>query len=137
MFNLIKEIKSKAGELHFQRYDVISWPWLRIYIHNIAERDKDLHPHSHPWHFVSFALKGEYIEEWQSEDGSKKKTTVHNFPHVMFRKAQDFHKIVYTSKPSVWTLVIAFGKKKPWGLKVGNQVIGNEEYRILKQQGQL
>jgi hypothetical protein len=144
MLKRIKEIKSKSGELHFERWSIIDTSFFKVYLHHIAERDMDLHPHSHPWHFISIILRGGYIEEWVKADGTKKKSIVHNFPSLFFRKAQDFHKITWVTNPKaeyyrspVYTLVFAFGKRRPWGFKVGNMVVGNEEYRQLKHEGLL
>ena len=62
MFKLVKEIRSKKGELHFKRWRILSTPWFNIFLHfiNRADEDKDLH--DHPWSFWSIILKGGYIE---------------------------------------------------------------------------
>ncbi len=40
---LVKEIKSKAGELHFRRWRLLQLPFFAIYIHGIYKSDEDLH----------------------------------------------------------------------------------------------
>ena len=59
---LVKEIKSKAGELHFRRWRFLETPWFGIYLHYIAKADEDKHPHDHPWSFVGIILWGGYEE---------------------------------------------------------------------------
>jgi hypothetical protein len=63
IIKLVKEIRSKEGILHFQRYELFKTPWFRCYLHRIFEGDKDLHLHNHPWNFLGIILKGSYIEE--------------------------------------------------------------------------
>lgn len=64
---LIKEIKSKLGILHFQRWRIVQTPWFSIYIHRIFREDEDQHCHSHPWSFVSFILNGSYTEKYPDD----------------------------------------------------------------------
>lgn len=58
----VKEIRSKDGELHFQRWALFDNRWFGIYLHHILKADEDKHPHSHPWSFVAVILKGGYRE---------------------------------------------------------------------------
>src|SRR5688572_9771849 len=139
MFKLIKDIKSKAGIQHFKRWNILSTPWFRIYLHEISRADEDFHLHSHPWHFISLILKGGYSEKWISERESKHimpykmkyELISHHRWNILFRKAGDFHKII-DIKPSTKTLVFTFGKKRPWGFYVDGKVISNDEYRKMK-----
>jgi len=42
MFKLIKEIRSKADELHFKRWEIINFPFgYGVYLHYIAKADED------------------------------------------------------------------------------------------------
>lgn len=45
---LIKEIKSKTGDLHFRRWRIIETPWFSIYVHGIYKADEEAHLHDHP-----------------------------------------------------------------------------------------
>lgn len=59
---LVKEIKSKQGEVHFRRYRLLQTPWFAIYIHHILISDQDKDMHDHPWNFTSVILEGAYRE---------------------------------------------------------------------------
>ena len=67
---LIKEIKSKAGELHFKRWEILKTHFGSIWLHAIYKADTDKHLHNHPWDFISVVLRGSYYE--QTPLGNKK-----------------------------------------------------------------
>lgn len=125
------EIRSQTGTLHFRRWRLIETTYFRFYVHEIFESDMDLHLHSHPWHFVSFLIKGKYFEK--VSDGSYKNINRFNFN---FHKASDYHKLTLLEKPTV-SLFLAFGKYRPWGYKTETGHIDSEEYRELKRKGKL
>ena len=64
---LIKEIKSKSGEVHFRRWEILKTRCGSIWLHAIYKADQDKHLHNHPWDFKSLVLKGSYLE--QTEKG--------------------------------------------------------------------
>ena len=130
-FPLVKEIKSKSGELHFRRWAIVETAWLRIYLHFIAAPDYDLHLHTHPWHFFSLVLKGTYVEQTVDKD------TIRIAPTIAFRWYNTAHKILRVLLPC-WTLVFAFGKRKEWGYRLKNgNFIQHDVYRRLKHDGKL
>lgn len=141
---LVKEIVSKEGVVHFRRYRLLSTPLLNIYVHNILASDEDDDPHDHPWGFVSFILKGAYLEEWQAahlewmyrikRELVKDERT---FGSLIIHEAKDFHKITLRT-PSVWTLVFASGHDRPnWGYQTKIGWVNFKEYRELKREGKL
>ena len=138
---LVKEIRSKAGELHFRRWRIVETPILRIYIHHILKADEDLHAHSHPWSFFSLVLNGGY---WENIVGAR----IHRLPgSVVHRHANDFHKVdaidaTVAPQQGCWTLVVAYGRRQEWGYKVdgirdGYDFMQHEEYRTAKNSGTL
>jgi len=146
---LAKEIKSKSGELHFQRWRIVWTPLFAIYIHYIAKSDEDKHPHNHPWNFYSFILYGGYKETLTKETSFAQyamsiifkipcpsyTTTVDTFKQFSFisRDRLWFHKISLL-KPT-WTLVFTGKNYKDWGYLVDNQHVNFEEYRKNKNEG--
>ena len=132
---LVKEIKSKAGELHFRRWRLLQLPFFAIYIHAIYKSDEDLHPHSHPWNFFSIILKGSYLERiailycgfWRGFTLNRKIFS------VAYRKRKSYHKITVIDKP-VYSLVFTFGKKGKWGYLVNDKFIDYQKYRDLKNE---
>lgn len=136
---LIKEIISRQGALHFQRYRIIETPWFNIYLHRISASDEDKDPHDHPFSFWSFILNGAY-QEWfvcppsfiaiHYESYRAGEWAHHN--------AEDAHQITLLT-PVVWTLVFTSGRNREWGYRLINQVdkpwVGHQEYRKLKNEG--
>lgn len=143
---LVKEIKSKAGELHFRRWRLLQLPFFAIYIHGIYKSDEDLHPHSHPWSFISFILKGAYTEQvWFHGDWLHWRLTrkAYDKIYVYRRKfsivghtTQSYHKIKIDHGP-IYSLVLTFGFKKNWRYLVDDFGIEQKYYRKLKNSGQL
>jgi hypothetical protein len=137
---LVKEIKSKSGELHFQRWRIFWTPWFAIYIHRILRSDEDLHPHSHPWKFISLILFGGYNEELYI--GQLDQVSI--VPRIIFTKTinfyqplslikrdqKSFHHITLV-KPTT-TLVLTYGKRIDWGYLVDGKFVEHKEYRKNK-----
>ncbi len=135
---LIKEIKSKEGELHFKRWQILSTPWFSIYIHGIYKADEDEHLHDHPWNYFSFILWGYFTEISAMPYGNDqpKETLMHPFSFVK-RKAETFHKIKKLHSTSIYTLFIIGKRKRNWGYSYKGGWIENSEYRKLKNEGNL
>lgn len=140
---MVKEIISKEGELHFQRFRLLSLFGFNIYLHHILKSDMDAHPHDHPWHFASLILWGGYDEEWLGayEDwqywagrAMRRRTT---FPgYVVVHHAKDFHHIKLRSK-RVWSLVFTVGRRPSWGYQTRTGWIDHKKYRALKSERKL
>jgi hypothetical protein len=133
---LVKEIRSKQGELHFRRWRFFDSPWFGIYLHYIAKADEDKHPHDHPWSFFGIILKGGYIEEffnWKTWPISK---TNDNFAIKMFFRhaSGEYHKIAKIIQPT-WTLIFHGPKKETWGYMTEKGWLNHETYRKLKREG--
>jgi hypothetical protein len=143
MFKLIKEIKDREGNLHFQRYQILKTPWFSICIHRIFQHDKDPFCHDHPWDFWSLILKGCYTEETvlKNDEGSfiysYRKRSPFSFK---YHQAEDFHKLAVVVKGPVTTLVILKPRKRAWGYHLPSskykeyrgEWIDNETFRKLK-----
>lgn len=125
---LIKEIKSKSGELHFRRWQILKTRWFSIWLHGIYAADTDKHLHNHPWDFKSIVLKGSYTE--QTENGNIEQTP----GKFNSRNGSNFHKILELKSPVVYTLFIVSTVKRIWGYKVDGVFIQHDEYRKLKRE---
>lgn len=136
----VREIKSREGKVHFQRYRVIESPWFNIYIHYIARSDQDKDPHNHPWFFMSMILWGGYIEKryvslsWKKDRQTispelyRKRRTIFT---IGLNEIYEFHKIKLV-KPT-WTLVVT-GKRivDNWGYLTKEGFVNHVEYRKRK-----
>lgn len=144
MFLMVKEIMSKEGELHFQRFRLLSTPWCNIYVHHILRSDEDRDPHDHPWHFASLILWGGYKEEWLGayEDhrywsGRNLRVRKTHPGSLITHHKKDFHKITLRSK-RVWSLVFTLDRSRPsWGYQTRKGWIDHIEYRKLKNEDRL
>ena len=126
LFPLIKEIKSKTGEIHFRRWRIFETPWLRLYVHQILKADEDMFEHTHPWNLATLILRGSYVEFSQGA------ITLRRPGHFAYRKHDVPHKIGAVNQPT-WTLALAIGSRKKWGYKMSEGVIiDNESYRLFK-----
>jgi hypothetical protein len=145
-FQKVKEIRSKEGELHFQRFALIETSRFSIYIHKIFKADQDLHLHSHPWNFKSIILRGSYIEEslavdekgkTRSEFNTKKPFTASSmtkFGEKDYFVNKCFHKIKCILKGPVYSLFFAYGKKERWNYFVNGYIWDFEYYRQFKNE---
>lgn len=126
---LVREIRSREGVLHFERWRLLNLGLFAIYIHRIFRSDEDKHAHSHPWWFFSTILAGGYIEE-RGRHGT-----------LMVRGrwttmgTDEFHKLTLI-KP-VTSFVITGPRITDWGYDTEIGYIESGEYRRLKQAGRL
>ena len=131
MFRLIKEIKSKTGEIHFRRYLLFSTPWFHCYLHRIYKADQDLHLHNHPWNFWGMVLWGGYLEK--TSEGIKTR----GFLSCGGGNRKYFHKIEEMITSPTTTLFFVGKKTYPWGYKTSEGIIEQSVYRERKNQGSL
>jgi len=128
---LIKEIKSKTGDVHFKRWQILKTPFVSIWLHAIYKADQDKHLHNHPWDFTSVVLKGSYIE--QTTLGNKRQ-----YPgKINVRNGADYHKILEVESPVVYTLFFASKPKRQWGYRVVGKFIDHLTYREMKNKGEI
>jgi hypothetical protein len=130
---LVKEIKSKTGELHFRRWKFFEIKNLfSIYIHKIYLPDYDEHLHNHPWNYVSIILDGGYIELDHNGNSVSRRTG-----SISVKSSESFHKITHLYKSPTKTIVITGPKKQHnWGYLVNGQFAGFKTYRKLKNDEQ-
>lgn len=90
-----------------------------IYIHHLLRSDIRT-MHDHPWSFISFILKGEYIEHHRAyitgilgRTGFKENKKLYKRFSILIRPARWIHRLEMSSP--CWTLVIRFKKTKTWG----------------------
>jgi hypothetical protein len=126
MLELVKEIRSKDGTLHFRRWCLIDTRWFKVYIHGIYAEDKDTHMHNHPWDYFCLVLKGSYIEETKSGDNTMTPGT------IVKRVGEDYHRIKKLLTSTVYALLIVTPMKRKWGYLVDGKWVNYETYRKSK-----
>lgn len=140
LFTKVKEIRSKSGELHFQRFGIIETKWFGLYIHRIYKEDKDLHLHSHPWNFKTIVLNGMYIERYLGRDvfnDPQEFTRVRGRLSYASGDRNYYHKILEIVRGPVTTLFFTYGQHGPWYYNVNGTQIESDLYRSLKNTGKL
>jgi len=139
LFTKVKEIRSKSGELHFERFAILETDSFGVYIHRIHKGDKDPHLHSHPWNFWTMVLKGRYSEEYLGKDlflDNQKFVRVKNFLSIASGDRNYFHKILRVYE-TTYTVFVTYGKPQKWYYKVRGENIESNKYRQLKREGKL
>ena len=138
-------IRNAQGEPYLIRYFLWKPEWVRylgldprkcgrIYLHHILQSDHDRALHDHPWPFISFILRGGYVEYADSRDVREKKKAWQwtyllreqwdrdkpfqlfrrfNPGAVLYRPAHWRHRLE-VSKPA-WTLVFIGPVQRRWG----------------------
>lgn len=97
---------------------------IAVRIHHIADIDRDLALHDHPWSFISVVLRGSYCETRpvrRSPCFLPEPVGVEDFTYnfrttgsIAYRRATDRHRIVDV-RPDTWTLFITLKKVQWWG----------------------
>ena len=131
----VMEIRSKLGELHFERFALIELPFFAIYIHKIHKSDKDKHLHCHPWNFATVVLKGSYLERYMSTDLFCENQEVDRIkkPGSFSTASRNyFHKIEEILDGPITTLFLTWGFHKNWNYLVNGVRIESNTYRQLK-----
>lgn len=129
LFQKVKEIRSREGVLHFERYAIIETSLFALYVHTIHKHDEDKHLHSHPWNFMTIVLSGAYLA--LAKNGFATIKSPGSFSKM---SRHDFHKIGGILNGPVKTLFLAYGKRSPWHYLVDGEKVESSEYRRLKHE---
>jgi len=133
MFKLIKEIRSKQGELHFKRWRIWSTRWFNIYLHYINKADEDKHLHDHPWSFWSIILKGGYVElVGETGKHTPSKRVRRGLFHMAYRTKNVPHMIGIVESPT-YSLVITGPGGREWGYTTEDGWKDHKNYRDEKR----
>lgn len=115
------------GDPYLRRFTLLWTPLFRVYLHEILRSDGDRALHDHPWAFVSFILRGGYVEHlpggprWCGPG------------RLIFHRAFDLHRVQLRGLPdgtecAAWTLVFCGRKKRQWGFLTKDGWISHDKY---------
>lgn len=110
-------IGAAQGDVYLDRLYVIQTPIFGIMFHRIFRPDRQRDLHDHPWNFLSFVLRGSYMEAVPCDCGQHD----HHYLEVNWfnwKRAEDRHSIRSVSRSPVWTLVFTGRKRRTWGFWV-------------------
>lgn len=91
--------------------------FFNIFIHRFLKSDPET-LHDHPWNFLSFIIRGSYIEEIESNGNRVYLIRSASNRRLAFRKATMFHRIKlfkqYSYRNAPITLCVTFNRQKSW-----------------------
>lgn len=97
-------------------------PWFNVYLHKFLRDDDDRALHDHPWNFLSFMLKGAYVETRPCGfmGGRYVEHRQRCAPSIAYRRATDRHCVTLLKDQAgnpipCWTVVVTGPKLREWG----------------------
>lgn len=123
-FDIVKTVDGPNGtkqtvlylrRFYFWRSKWIGKNWGDVYLHNIVRSDDDPDPHDHPWSFVTFVLRGRYLDErhlwipptWNlSGFRYRGRDQEMRAPDMAFRHKDHIHRVIVPEGGSAWTLIV-------------------------------
>ena len=127
MLNLRRQPDYVIGSLdrpYMERWHILPRnTWFNIYLHKISKSDDDRALHDHRADNLSIVLKGAYVEVIAPESTSHKGTyritaalpIKRKRGSIIFRKAEQPHRLIVEDGQPVWTLWLKFGDRRDWG----------------------
>lgn len=91
------------------RRTLVSHRWVKILWHRFVPNSHDRDPHDHPRSFVTFVLRGSYLDD--SPTGGMDLVSA---PAIRFRRATHAH-VTYVGPEGCTTLVVMGPLERPWG----------------------
>ena len=91
-----------------------------VFLHCIFESDKDLH--DHPARFISFGIKGRYIDV--NPNGER----LFKAPWIRTFQANYIHRIQLFPNEKAWTIVIIFPHEREFGFWIDGVWMNWKEY---------
>ena len=82
------------GDTYMIRYIVLKNRFCNIYIHQFLRSDRD-DLHDHPWHFMTYLVRGAYKEWKYNKKTGRDDITFRSvkYNRLVFRKATDQHRV--------------------------------------------
>lgn len=100
--------------VYLRRLRVAQTPWFGLYVHWIYTPDRDRDPHDHPWPFVSWVLRGGYVERVRTTMGGDDSVHVRRRWSVHRTTTKVAHSVTSVA-PDTVTLVLVGRRCRPWG----------------------
>lgn len=105
-----------TGEIYLTRFHIFQVPWCSCMLHWIYREDSQPDLHDHPNAFVSFVLKGWYVEELADKRAATGRLR-RRVAFVNFKRALQGHRIVELGRRPTITLVFAGRVVRGWGFQ--------------------
>jgi hypothetical protein len=100
---------------------VFNFYFFSIRVHHWISSDDPRHFHDHPWWFISWVLKGSYIDRSPSGDAERKEWS------VALKPALHRHTVI-VPKGGCWTIMLTGKEKRAWGFWVDGKFKKRNRY---------
>lgn len=100
---------------------VFNFKLFSIRIHHWIRSDDKRAFHSHPWNFITFVIKGSYIDVTPEGKETLK------FGSIRYRKNHHMH-YVDVPKTGCWSILLTGNPNFKWGFLVNNKFIRKDKY---------
>ena len=107
------------------RWRIIHTPWFGIYLHKWLKPDPRPTLHNHPWNFISFILKGNYMEIGFTE--TRNFHWVKHIKRVNVVRRSDFHTITFVESGTI-SLMFVGRTHQDWGYLDGDKYINFDKH---------
>lgn len=121
-------IPAPNGEPYIDRFRIVMTPFASLYIHHIHKSDEDRDLHDHPAGFISWILRGGYVERIADVRAptitwvrSRARWSLHRHP------LQLCHRIEVIA-PRTVTLVLTGRRRQNWGFYTPSGYVSWERY---------
>lgn len=98
---------------YLSRLRIVQTPWCALYLHRMDTPDSRPTLHDHPWSFVSFVLRGGYVEQRLNLKTRAVERKHRRRLNVMRR--DDAHYIERLDRTPTWTLLFVGARRRTWG----------------------
>ncbi len=99
---------------YLSRLRIVQTPWFGVYLHRFDGPDPRPTLHDHPWPFLSFVLRGGYVERrLNTRDMTVDEN--HQVRLVNRMRLCDAHAIMRLTRVPTWTLMVAGLRVRTWG----------------------
>ena len=110
-------------------------PYPNMFLHKIIKSDSYGDPHDHPWWYCTIILAGGYYE-WRPYTSSKGVTIQKKYwirpGSIIWRRAENLHRLELKNDTPVWTLFIHGQRKRQWGFSTKSGWVDSMSYLKAK-----
>jgi hypothetical protein len=110
------------------RFTILKMGKFHMRLHKLISDDETTLYHNHPFHFLSFIIKGGYTEVIYNPKTKETKTIKHNRFSLILRNRNTYHRLEKVNSPTI-TLFISFGKHQWDAINFGTPKFKNGIYK--------
>lgn len=99
---------------YLTRLRIVQTPWFGLYLHRFDGPDPRPTLHDHPWPFLSFVLRGGYVER-RLNTLTMKVDENHRVRFVNRMPTHGAHAIMRLTRSPTWTLMVVGRRVRTWG----------------------